>query len=252
MRVKITGPITVDRLTEAVMTAAEKFEAALGKEFAGFFGANLYLSAYTLAGEPVDLLDEFGKPVMITLPVSVSQIASEDSSESAELKLEHGEEAEQLKREAIEQENQRLALEIEERYSLMFAARQPLVEEQERRDRQFMALVAAYGMEFIDACNAAIAQTWEHLQPTWPHGARKGQLRARPILKTVGLDVQLGTLGGKSFRKIRSPLSHVSSSLWSGSQLKTYWQHDGWVTGAIPALSDVIEHFQRRNLDDVK
>jgi hypothetical protein len=72
MRIKIVGPITPARLTEALESAALEFTSRLGDDFEGFFGANLYLQAFSAAGQQVEIQVD-GKEKMITLSLPAGE-----------------------------------------------------------------------------------------------------------------------------------------------------------------------------------
>ncbi|UIF89120.1 hypothetical protein KAF44_28670 (plasmid) [Cupriavidus necator] len=65
MKVRVEGPITAERLAEAVAQAATLHEGG-AVAFAGFYGATLYLHAYTDEGEPM-AVDQDGKEMALTV-----------------------------------------------------------------------------------------------------------------------------------------------------------------------------------------
>ena len=114
--------------------------------------------------------------------------------------------------------------------------------EQERREGTFMALVHDHGEAFIEACNAAIHDTWQRLAPAWPTGRRKGQPREVPFLQLTDGKIKLYSGTGDGGRKVRTPISRVSFG-----ELRPLWSHPAWSEGAVPALTEVIARFSSKH-----
>lgn len=57
MKVKIEGVVTADRLRIALEGLVKTFEDTFGDDFAGFFGANLYVQAYNTDGEQIEVYE---------------------------------------------------------------------------------------------------------------------------------------------------------------------------------------------------
>jgi hypothetical protein len=74
MRIIIDGPITPERLIEALERAALKFEGVLGDRFEGFYGANLYVQAYSTDGRQVEIPGPRGAELVLKLALPEGSI----------------------------------------------------------------------------------------------------------------------------------------------------------------------------------
>jgi len=241
MRVKITGPVTPERLVEALERVALTFEGVYGEEFVGFFGANLYVQAYTKDGRQVEVAARGGKEMVISLrlpPGAIAKPALSDEllAEREELAAKVEEQrrtADERDREAIEERRARIA------------RRDQADAEQKGREMTFQAIVAAgFGEDVVRECNTAIKAVWDELRPVWPNGQKKGQPRAMPHLAMFEGTVFLhaGNRPGDG-QRIKTPLSKRTSY---GSELEPYWKSPEWKDGAVPALTAVIEGYAKR------
>lgn len=238
MKVKVAGPITAERLTEALEQATARHREAMGQRFDGFYGATLYLNAYSNEGEQVAVMQgDKEVSLILRLPAGVQMrpMLSERAVQARDQRL-----AEQARtREVLHQ----MEVENERRFEAEKARRRALQAEQHQHERVFARIHAAFGEALIAQCNAAIETVWAQWQPKEPHGPRKDQLRDRPFLAVEDGRVMLYVGVGRSARSILTPLSKLASH---GTELEPFWKHDVWVQGVVPALRAVIDGFLRQ------
>ena len=240
MRIKIEGPVTAERLMEALERATRTFQDVFGGDFVGFFGANLYVHAYTNDGQQVEVATKEGKEMLIRLPLTPGSIAKPALSDA--LKLERAAIAARAEAESKErEETQRETFEVQR---AQYVRRAQMRAEQDERERKFQAIVAAFGENVIHDCNAVIQGVWEERRPVWPHGQKKGQLRAQPYLSLLEGHVLLyaGNRPGDG-QKIKTPLSKTISHKL---EFQTHWASPEWKEGAVPALAAVIEDYAKK------
>ncbi|MFT0171481.1 hypothetical protein ACLKMY_21135 [Paraburkholderia mimosarum] len=115
-------------------------------------------------------------------------------------------------------------------------------QEQLRRDATCTAIVRKYGEAFVEACNEAIRDSWQRMNPVWPNGPRKGQPREMPFLRLTDGKLWLFAGTGDAGRKIKTPVSRFGHG-----GLIHYWEHPAWTDGAVPSLIAVIERFSARD-----
>jgi len=241
MRVKIAGLVTPERLIQALERAALTFEGAYGDEFDGFYGANLYLQAYTKDGRPVAVSANGGKEIVIDLRLPTGAPAKPMPSDDvlAERK------ASAIREEQQRKESEARSEKLFEEHRARMARRDQAEAEQARREAAFQAIVAQFGEVVVRDCNAAIQAIWEEVLPVWPHGQKKGLPRAMPYLVFSGGAVFLhaGNRPGDGFR-IKTPLSRRCS--YSSNGLEPHWKSPEWKEGAVPMLAEVIEKYVRK------
>lgn len=241
MRIKLVGPITPERLRDALELAAHGFRKVLGEQFAGFYGANLYLQVYNSDGEPIELY-EGGKEATITMRVPAGMLAKPMLSAGAVQRRDaRAAEAVQA-RDILRQADERSREQIEARRAHWRA----LQAEQARHVRQFARIVEVFGDTVITQCNAAIAEVWARLKPLEPTGPNKGQPRDVPYLAQQDGGRLLYVGEGRSHRRIKTPVSRLGTY---AETLEPHWKYQAWVEGAVPALRAVIEGFVRQSPD---
>jgi hypothetical protein len=242
MRIKILGPITPDRLTEALESAALEFTSRLGDDFEGFFGANLYLQAFANGGQQIEIQVD-NKEKMITLSLPAGEALRPALSDEVKVKRVAARKAaveEQAEREKKDDEarKQHAALVRERQAKWKIAS-----DEQERRERQFTGLVSTHGVDFIARCNDVLREVWAEYSPVYPHGQKKGQLRDLPRLELINGIVHLFS-GSTTPRKIKTPLSRQARY---PAALEPYWKYPEWVDGALPKLQALMESYGATN-----
>ncbi|WP_338924853.1 hypothetical protein V0M98_35120 (plasmid) [Pseudomonas silesiensis] len=238
MKVKIEGVVTADRLRIALEGLVKTFEDTFGDDFAGFFGANLYVQAYNTDGEQIEVY-EGGKEMALKLPLRpdtptkppLSEAVRANRAEQAKRVNEERKEAEQSRREIEEQHLARKA-----RYEHELAAWKQHIE-------TFQAVASRFGNDLIRDCNAAITTVWNEHKPVWPNGNKKDLPRAKPYLAIAGGVVLLftGSRPGDS-RRIKTPLMKDVSM----SGVEAFWQYDEWKEVAVPAMAAVIEGYAKK------
>lgn len=237
MRVKIDGAITVERLKGALELATKHFEEVFGDEFAGFFGANLYIRAFRKDGEEIGIFVN-GKEKVVTLPrlpgVPEKPGLSDDALAQRAARAAQQEEAERA--------SEKRQREADERYRAQQAQYSQQVAALQAHIKTFQAIAATFGEELIRDCNAAINAVWDERKPVWPNGQKKGQPRAMPYLAVAEGTVLLftGNRPGDS-QKIRTPL--VKRLTVSGSE--PYWRYTEWQDVVVPALAAVIDRYSK-------
>jgi hypothetical protein len=231
MRIKINGPITPERLTEALAAATNR----LGDDFGGFFNANLYVYAYNNDGEEIALCGADGKQatLLMALPPGMPMqppMASE-VIERRRRQLEQRKELEAQERAQREHEERVRCAQVEQRMK----AKEAAAKAHHASVQQFESLLAKHGDALITQLNAIVATVWDARKPRWPHGKDKGQVRAMPVFAwsaEVGA-VMLYRSPEKtgSPRKIQSPIGFLDGQ----RNVKQYWQYEEWhmVTDAI-------------------
>lgn len=243
MRIKILGPVTPARLTEALESAAVEFTSRLGDEFEGFFGANLYLLAFSTSGQQVEI-EVDGKEKMITLSLPAGEALRPAQSDEVKVKqTTTGKAAEEKQTQrASEREARRKHWDTEREQ--MLAKLKAGNDEQSRRAQQFTNLVSLHHTDFIARCNEAIREAWQEYLPVWPNGQKKGEPRPMPYLELIHNSVYLMSGPNIGRRKIRTPLSEGTNY---GGDLRPYWKHSAWVDGAVPKLQALIESYDVAN-----
>jgi hypothetical protein len=239
MRVKIEGAVTADRLREALERLVSTFEESFGDDFAGFFGANLYVTAYGTDGQQIEVF-QGGKEKVLKLPRPPGTPAKPDLSDEvlakrlaqAKLEDEARKKTEQSHREAEER-----VLAQKERYEQELAGWRQHI-------KTFQAVASRFGDDLIRDCNAAISTVWNEHKPVWPNGKKKDQPRAMPYLAITDGFVLLftGNRPGDS-RKIRTPLLN-NFTLHGG--VEAFWQYTEWKNVAVPALAEVIKGYEQK------
>jgi hypothetical protein len=239
MRIKINGPITPERLTEALTLAAARF----GGNFGGFYGGNLYLCAYNEKGEEIVLCDENGKEVtlLMQLPpgMPMRPALAPEVIERQRLELQQRKELEARERERRIQEEMLRRDDAERRKRLKDEAMAEFL----RQVKQFKTLLAKHGEVLILQMNEIVAHVWATRNPRWPYGKDKGQVRAMPVFawSAEAGEVMLYRSPEKtgSPRKIQSPISYLDRQ----RNIHQYWQYEEWhtVTDAIQQLLADLE-----------
>jgi hypothetical protein len=224
MRIKINGPITPERLTEALAAATTR----LGDDCGGFFNANLYVHAYNKDGEEIALCGADGKQVtlLMALPPGMPMqppMASE-VIERRRRQLEQRKELEAQERAQREHEERVRCAQVEQRMK----AKEAAAKAHHASVQQFESLLAKHGDALITQLNAIVANVWETRKPRWPHGKDKGEVRARPVFAwnaEVG-KVWLYRSPDKtgSARAIQSPVHYLDSQ----RNIQQYWQYEEW------------------------
>lgn len=64
MRIKLLGKITAELLAKALDDATKQHE---NNNFAGFFGGNLYLTAYNNDGEQFKVISKYGDEMVLSV-----------------------------------------------------------------------------------------------------------------------------------------------------------------------------------------
>jgi hypothetical protein len=239
MRIKINGPITPERLTEALTLAAARF----GGNFGGFYGANLYICAYNEKGEQIELCHENGREVTLIMQLPpgmpMRPALAPEVIERQRLELQQRKQLEARERELHTQEEMRWRAEAEHSKKIRDAA----AVAHQKRVKQFESLFVEHGEALILRLNQIIAHVWDTRKPRWPHGKDKGQVRPMPVFawsaEVGGLMLYRSPEKTGSPRKIQSPVGYLDSQ----RKLKHYWQYEEWhlVTDAIQQLLTDLE-----------
>ena len=124
MRIKIQGPITAARLAEALAAASNEFTDADGGPLLSFYGANLYLTTYDQDGQAVELQDNNGKDVLITLFAIPGEPARPALSAAA--KAQRASQQEESKR--LEEMERMQAESRRKEYEIAFLTRQKIID----------------------------------------------------------------------------------------------------------------------------
>lgn len=238
MRVKIEGAVTPERLREAFERLVSTFEETLGDDFAGFFGANLYVQAYGTDGQQVEIFEN-GKEKVIKLPRPPGSPAKPDLSDEVLAKRAAQAALEDEARKKAEKSHR----EAQERYLAQKTRYEQELAEWKKHIKTFQAVASMFGEDLIRDCNAAINTVWTERKPVWPNGKKKDQPRAMPYLAITDGFVLLftGNRPGDS-RKIRTPLMNN----FSMSGVEAFWQYTEWKDVVVPALAAVIDGYAKK------
>jgi hypothetical protein len=224
MRIKINGPITPERLAEALAAAITR----LGADFGSFFNANLYVRVYNHDGEEIELYGTNGKPAALLLPLPpgmpMQPPVAPEVLERRHHQLEQRKGLERQEQIRRDHEEKLWRAQVEQRTR----AKELAVKAYQESVQQFESLLAKHGEALIAQLNAVVANVWKTHQPSWPHGKNKGQTRAMPVF---AWDAGIGKVllyrspeKNGSPRAIQSPVHY----LYSHRTLQPYRRYDAW------------------------
>lgn len=236
MRIKLFGEITAERLALALQGAA----AQHGEDFGGFYGANLYLVAYSKDGERMEIVDNKGREVMLQYAIPDGGILRPEKSAAAKQRAKDA-----LAAADTEQEEQRKQNQL---WREQAQAEQVVRKNKAEQEKQFLQdheaifsmLVNNFGSEFLDEVNKAIESVWAEKKPIYLQGANKGMPRPLPYIHAGLGKVWLQT--GRQMKSIKSPLFVYDRITGT----KPIWVYPEWKNYAVPAIYKVIEQFANK------
>lgn len=233
MRLKIEGEITPERMAKAVERALALLASA--DPDAKFYGANLYLNSFGADGEAFDIVDDYQRPIMLTISPPTGGIARPALTIEAK-----------QRRKAAREEQQQREFEAAELRRQQDAER--------HRKRQLEAAQAAKAQATIDALNVltsqlllsdpkalvdgfndAIRASWHAQEPKETYGPRKGEPKPLPVFSTVDGRLVLSTPAWKNSRYLQNAVGYHREGL-----VAPIWTFSAWVT-AVSGFLQVME-----------
>lgn len=234
MRIKIEGPVTVERLAEALAIALQRCNGHV----TGFYGANLYLNAFNDEGEQFELANADGKPSVIVMKTPSGELSKPILSKAASLRREQIKQ----KREAEERRQneqyllrQRLANQESERVRQAYLAE---MRARERDAAMFRSVFEKHGDAFIADLNMVISAVWDEHKPMHSNGKEKGMLRKRPVIRVIDGRPKIGS--AKTLYRFESPK-------YNGPRRAPYWTFPEWTNIAVPRLLEMIAEYYERD-----
>lgn len=245
MRVKIFGPITAERLAEALAAASNKFTDAEGFPLLSFYGANLYLTAYDQDGQAVDLQDNNGKDVSITLPAIPGEPARPALSDA--VKAQRASREEESKRleemERMQAEARRKEREIE------FFARQKIIDANtaavQTYDDVTRSMIEADPVGTVNLFNSVIDAVWQEMKPVYPYGKEKGKPRLKPKFEIIGAKNQLFLHRddtGVHYIKVKNPVCKLSNN-----SVTAFWENEAWKKVSTLLFEELNKHARTKS-----
>lgn len=226
MRIKIFGQITADRLAEALAAASNKFTDSEGFPLLSFYGANLYLTAYDQDGQPVELQDNYGKDISITLPTNPGEPNRPSLSDNA--MAQSASQKEEDKR--LEEAERIQAEERKKKRDVEFLARQKIIDANtaaiQTYDDVTRSMIEADPVGTISLFNSTIDAVWQDMKPVYPNGKGKGQPRIKPKFELMGAANQLMLHRddtGVHYTKVKNPVCKLSNN-----RVTAYWENEAW------------------------
>lgn len=228
MRIKIKGPITPERLVSCL----EDLKNRYGNHFGGFYGANLYLNVYNKDGEPCDIVDHRGEPLILSFGVPDGEVARPPITEEAKERRKKMREAEAASQAKFEEEwrlrREQHAREVAEREAKYQEAKAHI----DRWNELTSILIKHDQEEFLARTNAAIHSFWEETQPVYTAGKSTGEVRPIPKLQIEGGKLQF--LSGKTVKKIKNPICCMAYG-----KVASHWNYPEWEQ-VTARLTDVM------------
>lgn len=235
MRIKIEGLITAERLAEALLAAQKEH----GEHLLGFYGANLYLTAYNHDGQDFEMVsrDDPKTPLMITLEAGVQDLLRPSKSKAAK-----AQEAETSKEEKGKERQRKVNL--NQQYAALALLRKELqdkkeaaVAKQKENEAVFARLVQSDAASLVEDLNRALVAIWKDEQRYPITGRNAGQLRPLPVFSVVNGAVYLAPSPSTALRKIKTPLSRIDAFK---DDLVPLFAYEAWAKLAVPAFEKII------------
>ncbi|NHZ83989.1 OfxX fusion product [Massilia sp. CCM 8695] len=219
MRVKIKGEVTAERLAEALNIASEKYQVV--RPGSKIYGANLYLSAFDADGQPFDLGDDRGEPVIITIEAKSGELVKPALTAEGEKRRQEA----KAKQQAVRAEEEALADKEREK---SLRERQDLVNRRTRARIQFESVTALTAhclktmpYHLVDELNKTVQTVWEELKPVERYG---GQPKALPVFQIRPEGLVILSAAWKNPKKVINPVFRMQYG-----EPVPHWVHDAWV-----------------------
>jgi len=211
MRLKIDGEITAERLAQALVAVQKKFESV--RPGTRFFGANLYMTAYSVDGEPFDLCDARKEPLIHRFPAKQGEIARPALSAEGQIRRQQRlEDAKEQRR--LADEWQRLRDESDakdhaerlQRQKDRQAARHATDERLNKLAAATKALIEINSDRFISSLNEALQAAWDEVKPVYTRGKNKGLPQPRPTFLSFSGRLYLDSETVQTPYALRNPM----------------------------------------------
>ncbi len=232
MRIKIKGEISAERLTEALQTAVEKYEAV--RPGHKIYGANLYLTAFDADGLPFDLADHRGEPLSITIEAKSGELVKPALTAEGEKRRQ---EAKRLEEKTIAEAKRR----ERETFDEYERKRQEKQAKEEKARSQFKwlnettaELLKNHPDRFIEELNGAVQAAWQKYQPITKQGAKKGQPLPLPTFSKHADGLLLSVENWKNPRRVLNPIC-----TFQHGEITPLWAHEAW-DEAIKQIGNVL------------
>ena len=233
MRIKIKGEISAERLTEALQTAVEKYEAV--RPGHKIYGANLYLTAFDADGLPFDLADHRGEPLSITIEAKSGELVKPALTAEGEKRRQ---EAKRLEEKTIAEAKRR----ERETFDEYERKRQEKQAKEEKARSQFKwlnettaELLKNHPDRFIEELNGAVQAAWQKYQPITKQGAKKGQPLPLPTFSKHADGLLLSVENWKNPRRVLNPIC-----TFQHGEITPLWAHDAW-SEAMRRIVDLLD-----------
>lgn len=244
MRIKIFGPITAERLAEALAAASNKFTDSEGFPLLSFYGANLYLTTYNQDGQPVELQDRDGKDVSITLLAIPGEPARPALSDAAN--AQRTSQKEESKR--LEEAERIQAEERKKKHEIAFLARQKIIDANtaavQTYDDVTRSMIEADPVDTVNLFNSVIDAVWQEMKPVYPNGKEKGKPRIKPKFELVGAANQLMLHRddtGVHYIKVRNPVCKLSNN-----RVSAFWENEAWTKVSSLLFEEINKHARNK------
>ncbi|AXH59925.1 hypothetical protein [Pseudomonas amygdali] len=233
MRLKIKGEVTAERLVEAFAAAVKKLQVSVPD--AKFYGANVYLTAYDADGQAFDLVDGSGNSLVMNFSAPPGTIVKPALSAEAEQRREEARQQQRERDEAAQALHQQQLAERQQKLQVELALRQKAEKAFEGLNRVTDSVLASEPKALVEALNQVIESNWASLQPTEPHGPKKGQPKPMPVFSTYEGKLMLSTVTWKQPKQVSNPIGAVRKTL-----IGPLWTYSAWVTSTKGFL-DVLQ-----------
>lgn len=97
------------------------------------------------------------------------------------------------------------------------------------------SVLASEPKGLVQALNQVIESNWASLQPTEPHGPKKGQAKPMPVFSTYEGKLMLSTVTWKQPKQVSNPIGALRKTL-----IGPMWTYSAWVT-STKGLLDVLQ-----------